>query len=257
MAIKIFDVPGEKILDDEKQAQTQDILLVDYPVFVVKSAKDYIDLFLEIERTQSRNPLGFFFPSLNPGRWRWVELGIGIAYRLKTVPSLLTTQYWSMTPYRLGERAVKLMARPSPRNRQGRFWSHLGPRQPNYLRADLAEHLQQQSAVFDLFVQFQTDPVRMPIENPIVRWPSAFHKVATLHIPPQPFDQPEQRAFCEHLSFTPWHTLPEHRPLGGINRTRKRVYETISRLRNRLNGVAHQEPTIAAFKSLFPLNGDD
>ena len=43
MDIKVFNVPGEKLLEAEKQEQTQDILLVDFPVFVVRNAQDYID----------------------------------------------------------------------------------------------------------------------------------------------------------------------------------------------------------------------
>jgi hypothetical protein len=43
--------------------------------------------------------------------------------------------------------------------------------------------------------------------------------------------------------MNPWHAVPEHRPLGGINRVRKVVYETISKLRHDLNGAPRSEPT--------------
>lgn len=79
MAIKVFNVPGDKILKDEKQEQTQDILLVDFPVFIVRNAQDYVDLFLEIERTNSRSPIPFFIRGLNPLQWRWHELRIGLS----------------------------------------------------------------------------------------------------------------------------------------------------------------------------------
>lgn len=252
MAIKLFGVPGEKLIEDEKDAQTQDFLLVDSPVFVVRNAKDYVDTFEEIERSNSRNPLGFFFPSWNPLTWRWRELWIGLSYRLNTISSPLETPYWSMVPYRLGPAAVKLMAKPLPMNHKGRFWSRLGFRTRDYLRDTLREHLSDRPAAFDLFVQFQTDPKRTPIEDPRIRWRSPFYKVATLTIPAQTFESPAQEAFCENLSFTPWHALPEHRPLGGINRTRKVVYELISRLRNRLNQVPHREPTVEELDAVFP-----
>jgi hypothetical protein len=48
---------------------------------------------------------------------------------------------------------------------------------------------------------------------------------------------------AENLSFTPWHALPDHLPLGSINRVRQRVYDTISIIRHELNGVPRQEPT--------------
>ena len=42
------------------------------------------------------------------------------------------------------------------------------------------------------------------------------------------FDTPAQNLQCDNLSFNPWHALPEHRPIGGINRLRKAVYEAVS-----------------------------
>jgi hypothetical protein len=98
---------------------------------------------------------------------------------------------------------------------------------------------------FDFLVQHQTCPTKMPIEDPVVEWPegkSPYRKVATIYIPVQEFDTPEKNAAVEDLSFTPWHCLPEHRPLGGINRVRKAVYQTIARLRRDLNGVPSTEP---------------
>jgi hypothetical protein len=58
-------------------------------------------------------------------------------------------------------------------------------------------------------------------------------------------------AFCEHLSFNPWRCLPEHRPLGGINRARKAIYDGITRRRHELNGVALREPTLEEFRRLW------
>ncbi len=58
----------------------------------------------------------------------------------------------------------------------------------------------------------------------------------------QIFDTPEQNEFCENLSFTPWHALPQHKPLGVTNRLRKVIYERISRVRHDMNQVKRQEP---------------
>jgi hypothetical protein len=40
----------------------------------------------------------------------------------------------------------------------------------------------------------------------------------------------------EDLFFSPWNSLTVHRPLGGINRLRKKVYEKGSRLRDAADG---------------------
>ena len=68
----------------------------------MRNAKDYVEIFTEIQRVNNRNPIRFFIPSLNLFAWRWRELGIALQIRLKTISSLLEAQYWSMTPYRLG-----------------------------------------------------------------------------------------------------------------------------------------------------------
>ncbi|HYI81948.1 MAG TPA: catalase, partial [Acetobacteraceae bacterium] len=115
----------------------------------------------------------------------------------------------------------------------------------NFLRANLARHLAKAEARFEFMVQPRTDADAMPIEDPRVEWDEAaspFVPVAALTIPRQDFDTAERDAFGENLSFTPWHCLEAHRPLGGINRVRRTVYETISRLRHELNGAPREEP---------------
>ena len=49
---------------------------------------------------------------------------------------------------------------------------------------------------------------------------------------PQGWSAEERRADCESLFFTPWHGVAELRPLGGINRMRKAVYEASSSFRH-------------------------
>jgi hypothetical protein len=68
-------------------------------------------------------------------------------------------------------------------------------------------------------------------------------KLATISIYPQKCDVSEQMAFFDNLSWNPWNALPEHRPLGGINRARKSVYEDSSGLRHKTTGVAPIIPT--------------
>jgi hypothetical protein len=50
-------------------------------------------------------------------------------------------------------------------------------------------------------------------------------------------------AIAENLAFNLWHSLPEHRPLGSINRSRPVIYELISDFRRKTNGVPTEEPT--------------
>lgn len=95
-------------------------------------------------------------------------------------------------------------------------------------------------------IQVRTDPAAMPIEDPTVEWPeskSPYLRVARVMIPRQDFQTAVRQEFCESLSMTPWNALPEHRPLGGINRMRKAVYQKVSELRHDLNRAPRVEPT--------------
>ena len=68
-------------------------------------------------------------------------------------------------------------------------------------------------SLLELLVQPRTSD-DMSVEDSMTEWDpvqAPFIPVATIHIPKQAFDTPERRAFGENLSFTPWHSLPEHR----------------------------------------------
>ena len=107
----------------------------------------------------------------------------------ETLYNPLATRYWSCVPYLLGE-GQAMMYSFAPRSKViTRIPGVPFGRVPtNYLHDNLAATLARQDADFDLLVQVQTDPHRMPIENASVRWPeklSPFIPVATVHIPRQ------------------------------------------------------------------------
>lgn len=231
MALKLMDVPGEKLLEDERHETTQDFLLVSTDALVARNLEDFVRVLGEFRI----GPLLRFF--LNPLDPHLRELGIAIRSP-KRHANPLEIEYFSIVPFLLGDRAVKYKARPVLERRSRAPW--LGSR--DFLREAMQRRLASRGEEFELLAQMQTDADAMPIEDPSVVWDSPYRKVATIRIPPQTFDSPEQTAFCEHLSFTPWHTLPEHRPLGGLNRARKVVYEELSRLRHERNGVPPREP---------------
>ncbi|NBW82246.1 hypothetical protein EBR21_10885, partial [bacterium] len=114
-----------------------------------------------------------------------------------------------------------------------------------YLTDNLESHLKSRPACYNFMVQLYIDSEKTPIEDPSIEWnesDSPFVKVATLEIPRQEFRSPKQQQFCENLSFTPWHSIDTLRPLGNLNRVRKKVYEAVSLQRHKNNGVAAEEP---------------
>jgi Catalase len=234
MAIKLMDVPGPKVLDAE--SGTQDFVMINYPQFFIRDLDAYVDFFSALQKASL--PLRFFIPSLNPRTWRLRELWIAGATLSQNVKNPLLTQYWSTTPYKLGDRAIKFSAKPAVVVPGGLPWG----RSEHYLRQAMVKSLQGDAAMtFDFLIQVQTDPVQMPVEDSTRAWAAPWIKVATIRIP-QTFDTEAQMTFCENLSFTPWHTRPEHQPLGAINRARRQTYQTLSHLRHELNHRPPQEP---------------
>ncbi|HCF27370.1 MAG TPA: hypothetical protein DEV81_09270 [Cyanobacteria bacterium UBA11049] len=94
---------------------------------------------------------------------------------------------------------------------------YLGKAMVNYLTID------KKNAYFDFMIQLQPGDDPKLVEDPTIPWDetvSPYIKVATIEIPTQEFDTPERKQFDQSLSFTPWHTLPEHEPLGSVNEAR-------------------------------------
>ena len=234
MAVKVMGVEGQKLLESEKHEKTQDFLLINHSVFFSPNTKAYLEFSREYVKRESA--LGYL---LRPDRWPQAA----ILYRAArgNVTNPLTSRYWSSVPFALGAAAVKYSAVPC----SGSMAAGRPGSSANFLREAMAAHLREREACFDFMVQFQTDPVKMPVEDPSVEWDeraSPFIPVARIRVPPQTFDSPRQMEYAEHLSFTPWHSLPGHRPIGGVNRIRKMVYEQISTLRHNANGTPRREP---------------
>lgn len=230
-AIKLRNVPGRKILRDEEDATTQDFLLINSPVFFVRNAADYVSF----QEAVSSGAAWKFF--LNPFHL-FHETLIARSIQNRKVTNPLGVRYWSTTPSRLGTGQMKFSVRPC----EGQVFEDASDTY-DLLRENMATHLKNQEACFDFEVQLRTDPAAMPIEDPTIEWDEVeapFVKVARITIAKQ---RPEEGEACEILSFTPWHSLPEHRPLGGISRVRLDVYREVSRLRHELNGQKREEPS--------------
>jgi len=236
MAIKLLGVEGEKLLQNDANGLTLDFITISFDSFFSKDPRD-LYIFTKAFFSGTLGALWYFFNPFNP------HLGtfLSIFRSAQRHTSPLDIRYWSMTPYLFGTRAVKYSVIP---------WRHTPaviPKNPPecYLRENMQEQLAYDPFYFDFMIQFQTDPYSMPIEDPTVSWSekvSPFHKLATIVIPAQQFDTAAKMEYGDNLSYNPWRTLPEHRPLGGINRCRNRVYQVISKFRHDRNDLAQAEP---------------
>lgn len=90
-----------------------------------------------------------------------------------------------------------------------------------------------QDTCFVFVLQRFVDQDKTPPEKATVNWDlvAPMTPVADLRIPAQTFTSEAQDTFCDDMAFTPWHALPEHKPLGVVNRTRFVVYTATAKLR--------------------------
>ena len=270
MAIKIMGVP------EGASEHTQDFLLVTHRSFFARTPADFVDFAAAVSGVGESSALisrtiGFFF-GWRPFRFRLPGF-IALMRSMNHCTNPLVRTYFSQTPYSYGRSQVKFRARPQRRwlpHQWVWLWirvfvhnviipilraivwliSKLGARvqfdprwQENYLQNALLSSLRARPAVFDFQVQLRKDG--MPLDDAVVawsQWESTFETVATITVGPPTVSVDTMMAFGQHLSFTPWHHVPAHRPLGSINNARRAVYDAISSLRHDLNHVRPREP---------------
>ncbi len=237
ISIKLMGVPGAKLMDEERH--TLDLFGVSPPTFVTPDTRANAHL----QRWSLKNASLFHF--LNFKRPHVLDL-IMQALFIKTQSSPFEAPYFSCVPYLLGEgQAMQYSVWPKSTHKTP--IPNLPRRPPDdYLRDAMVAALAADNVEFDIRLQLQTDAFLMPIENNGVLWPEKLSprvSVATLRLYQQTFDSPAQMAFAKQLSYNPWHTIAEHRPLGNQSRARQRMYYELSKLRHDANAVLHYEPT--------------
>ncbi|AUX44658.1 hypothetical protein SOCE26_061240 [Sorangium cellulosum] len=230
MSIKLLGVPGQKLLEGEEKALTHDFVLQNHDVFFVDDAPEFAAL------TEAS-----FSSRLDDYLEQHPNTAAILKEMQRNEADVLLAHYSSAVPYAFGERYVKYAVRPVA----GLSGS---PQGPGTGRGDetLRRRLLDEGACFDFFLQFQADPAAMPLERATVRWEerlSPLIKVATIELPAgQDIYDPGLLAAIEELSFTSWHALPEHAPVGSLNRARRAVYKASADYRRRRNHVPLGEP---------------
>jgi hypothetical protein len=151
-----------------------------------------------------------------------------------------------MAPIRFGSYVAKYRVKPAGDRHESYLdlVKRLGA-QTDAMRLALEETLRTQEVLFEFQVQLRTSEQTMPIEDATVEWPeseSPYRTVAHLLLPRQEIKLLRQQDAYQNLSFSVWHALAAHRPLGGINRVRRRAYALSCDWRRRQAGAKLAEP---------------
>ena len=243
IGIKVFDVPGEKILTPDEHAPTIDLLLQNIDVFFVDNAYEMC-AFTKASLT-SAEAAAEWLKTHPKTREILDEMD-------KIVPSVLETELWSAMPFHLGENhfcKYKLEPEIVPPGSAPDYDD------PNYLHADLVQRLHQGEARLKFLVQLQSDHETMPLDRATVRWSEKASPpihVATLILPSQDINARGQAKYGETLSFNPWRTLNAHQPVGSIAEARKIVYQASAALRRNVNGEPLGEPQELRPSTVWP-----
>jgi hypothetical protein len=260
-AIKIFDVPGPKLVDDEPDGTTFDLVLKNNPTFVANTARHYLrlqEVGNDSARYLARGKAGFheLLTDLLTGKgtfersdWAWDEVFAFVKAAQRPVSNPLLTPYWSMAAVRHGDYVAKVRVAPAPDSAARAIHRELDLTSgPDVFGPALADELQARAFDFELQAQLCTDLAAMPVNEPTVEWPeqlSPFVTVGRVHLPRQDIAVPENVERADALAFNQWRVTDAHRPLGEIMNVR-RIYAASAKVRRMLNGQPETEPTSVA-----------
>ena len=253
IAIKVLGVSGPRALNDNHNA-SQDFIMVNSPTFPSADVRAYAksmgfasalaqtpDAALKVNNVVLRavarvaGPLG-------------VELPAPVALFGRPNNYLLGETYHSASPLRYGKYVAKISVWPLS-DLVKRLTDQPIPGDAGYDAHTkmVVDFFRSNSAEYEVRAQLCTDPAVMSIEDATKGWSeklSPHQPVAKITFPAQGAYSPARRVYGDDkLSFNSWNGLADHRPLGGINRLKIRVYEASSEFRHSMNNVKRIEPT--------------
>jgi hypothetical protein len=252
LAMKLIGVPGVRLPGSE-DATTQDFVMINGPAFLKPGPKSFLSsLKLLAATTDHAAGLKQIFSTALQGIEKAVEAAGGQSPTLLSLGGhpethILGETFYTQVPMLFGLYMAKFSLVPVSPSLVALTHVPVDLKdKPDGLREDVVSYFATQGGEWELRVQLCTDLVEMPIEDASVVWPedlSAYLPVARLTLQAQPaWNDARARAIDNGLAFNPWHGIADHRPLGSIMRTRRVVYEAMSKLRIERNGMVRGEP---------------
>jgi catalase len=255
LAIKVVGVPGARVSGSEGDV-TQDFVFANGPVFPKGHPKGFLSTLKLLAGTTDKAPgLKKVLSSVMRGAEKLLESVGGESPTLMTLGgypeiNILGDDLYSQAPILYGDYMVKVAIKPFSAGLRALRKAKLDLKdKPNGIREAVVDFFRVNAGVWDLQVQLCTDLEAMPIEDASKLWPedkSPYQSVARIFIAPQDaWSAARVKQVDEEMSFSPWHALAAHRPLGAIMRVRKTVYDTAARFRAEHNQVPVVEPKSA------------
>lgn len=252
LAIKIIGVEGDRLEGSESDI-TQDLVLVNGPAFGAPNAKKFLSTLKLLAKTTDRVE---GLKKVISGALRGVQQVI-VATTGTPSPTIATLggqpethilgeTFYSQAAVRFGNYIAKLAVAPvSPELTALTQAPLIVNGVPNGLREAVMDFFAKRGGTWEVRAQLCTNLDEMPVEDPSKVWPerkSPYRAIARITVKPQAAWSPLRSAAVDDgMSFSPWHGLAAHRPLGSIMRVRKMAYEMSRRFRSD-HGRDIQEP---------------
>jgi hypothetical protein len=255
LAVKVIGVEGERLEGSESDV-TQDFLLVNGPAFGAPNPKKFFSVLKLLARTTDEAE---GLKRILSAVMRQVQKVIVAVTGQPNVTvatlggqpetHILGETFYSQAPVRFGDFIAKISAAPVSPELTALVQAPLNVNGvPNGLREAVVAFFNKNGGVWEVRAQLCTDLEHMPIENAAIVWPedvSPFRPIARITVKPQvAWSEARSAAVDDGMSFAPWHGLAAHRPLGGIMRARKAVYEAARKFRAERNGRVIKEPRV-------------
>lgn len=254
LGIKVLGVHGPRLLPDDT-ATTQDFVLVTHREFPFPDVHAYYVKGMPFAWVLARLPDPALKVITNglaaSGKvLSLVGLSLPMTLAVFTPPNtqILGDIFYSSAPLRYGDYVAKFCVVPLSKS-VAALQDQPVPRAAgsDAYRDEVVEFFRSNSAEYEFRVQLCTDIETMPIENASVQWPesaSPYRAVAKITYPVQDAYSPARQVFGDDvLSFNSWRALAAHRPMGSINRLKKKVYDASSIFRHEKNNMPRIEPT--------------
>lgn len=252
MAIKVIGVDGVRLPGSENDC-TQDFVLVNAPAFSAPNAKKFLgNLKMLAATTDKMEGTKIAVSAVAQGAEKVVEAFGAKSPKLLTLGGhpethILGETFYSQAPLRYGDYVAKIAVAPVSPALTALTGAKLDlADRPDGLRETVALYFAANGGEWELRAQLCTDLKTMPIEDASVIWPedsSPYVTVAMITVRAQPsWDDARQRLIDDSLSFSPWHGIDAHRPLGSVMRARLRSYQMSAARRAHANGKPIIEP---------------
>jgi len=253
-SMKVFNVEGKYMDQNGEQTQTHDMMFNNAPILELRDLPNTVEIF-KVREAHFDNP----YKSLYYLSSRTNILRDEIAAIMKTrsdaalqmAPSQLPNQHflsytmYSQSAYRWGDYIAKYALFPSTslQKKLGATLTRLkitDNSDPEQHRIWLREYFAENEAEYELKVQLCQTIREQSVEDtglPWVEMAFPFQTVGHVRLYKQEsFDKERVKFWEDSMKLNPWYGLEAHRPLGSVNRLRRKLYEMSAARRQEING---------------------